>query len=119
MIFDTGSANFWINSKKCKDEGCLAHKQYDSSISKNYKKIGFKLDVQFGTGQLSGVINEDSVFMGGIEVANQDFAEITNELGSVFVTVYKIIHNKDFKSIFSRNSMVLWGWLFHKWPLII
>ena len=90
MIFDTGSANFWINSKKCQDEGCIAHKQYDPSESETYKKIGFKLDVQFGTGQLSGVINEDSVYLGGIEVASQDFAEITNEIGAVFVTVRKI-----------------------------
>ena len=87
MIFDTGSANFWINSKRCQDEGCLSHKQYDYTLSQKYKKIGFKLDVQFGTGQLSGVINEDSVFFGGVEIANQDLAEITDELGQVFVAV--------------------------------
>ncbi len=90
MIFDTGSANFWINSKRCHDEGCLNHKQYDYTLSQNYKKIGFKLDVQFGTGQLSGVINEDSVYFGGVEVANQDFAEITDELGYIFVTVFHL-----------------------------
>lgn len=87
MIFDTGSANFWINSKKCQDEGCLAHKQYDSDQSKTFKKVGFKLDVQFGTGQLSGIINEDSVYFGQIQVENQDFAEITEEIGQVFVSV--------------------------------
>lgn len=108
MIFDTGSANFWINSKRCNDEGCLAHKQYDYSNSKKFKKVGFKLDVQFGTGQLSGMINEDSVFFGGVEVFNQDFAEITEELGQVFVTVrlsFLISHKNNLN--YSRNSMVL------------
>ena len=26
VIYDTGSANFWIDSSKCKDKGCVVHK---------------------------------------------------------------------------------------------
>lgn len=54
VIYDTGSANIWINSKHCSDAGCVNHKQYDSSSSPNYKKNGLNLDVQFGTGELIG-----------------------------------------------------------------
>ena len=84
VIFDTGSANMWINSAECHDRGCVAHKQYDSAKSKTYKKIGFDLDVQFGTGSLSGEFGSDTVYINGIEVKNQDFSQIKKEVGAVF-----------------------------------
>lgn len=87
VIFDTGSSNFWINSKKCTDYGCLNHKQYDGRDSDAYHSLGFGLEVQFGTGALSGEINEDTVFVGGIAVESQDFAEIVSEEGDVFAAV--------------------------------
>lgn len=87
VIFDTGSSNFWINSKKCSDYGCENHKQYDGYESDYYKSLGFGLEVEFGTGALSGEINEDTVFLGGIAVKDQDFAEIVEEQGDVFAAV--------------------------------
>lgn len=38
----------------------------------------------FGTGELNGEVNQDAVYLGGIEVEDQDFAEIVQETGSVF-----------------------------------
>lgn len=87
VIFDTGSSNFWINSKKCTDYGCQNHKQYDGSVSDNHKSLGFGLEVQFGTGALTGEINEDLVYLGGIPIKDQDFAEIVSEDGDVFAAV--------------------------------
>jgi cathepsin D len=52
VIYDTGSANLWIDSAQCKDDGCVNHKQYNGANSANYKKLGLELDVQFGTGEL-------------------------------------------------------------------
>ena len=41
VIFDTGSSNFWITSKLCKDPGCLMHNGYDSKISRTHsRKLG-------------------------------------------------------------------------------
>ncbi len=41
VIFDTGSSNFWITSKLCKDPGCLMHNGYDSNLSKTHsRKLG-------------------------------------------------------------------------------
>ena len=86
MIFDTGSANIWINSRKCQDYGCTHHKQYNDLFSKKFKKIGYDLDVEFGTGILKGIMAQDTFFLAGAKVNNQDFAEITQEIGSVFQT---------------------------------
>jgi pepsin A len=41
VIFDTGSSNFWITSKLCKDPGCLMHNGYNSYLSKTHsRKLG-------------------------------------------------------------------------------
>ena len=87
ISFYTGSSNFWINSKKCSDSGCLNHKQYNGEESDYYKSLGFGLEVEFGTGSLAGEINEDLVYMGGISVKDQDLAEIVSEDGDVFAAV--------------------------------
>eukprot|EP01016_Furgasonia_blochmanni_P034834 TRINITY_DN37_c0_g1_i4.p1 TRINITY_DN37_c0_g1~~TRINITY_DN37_c0_g1_i4.p1 ORF type:complete len:508 (-),score=200.66 TRINITY_DN37_c0_g1_i4:205-1596(-) len=85
VIFDTGSANMWINSDKCSDPGCVNHKQFVPSESESYTETGFDIAVEFGTGQLGGIFGQDTVYVGGIEVDKQDFALITQEEGQVFV----------------------------------
>lgn len=84
MIYDTGSANIWINSKHCSDPGCKNHKQYDSSKSPTYESVGLDLDVQFGTGELIGEFAKDTVFFGDVEVLDQEFVEIFEERGGIF-----------------------------------
>ncbi len=70
----------------------MNHKQYDGSESNDYRSLGFGLEVQFGTGALSGEINEDSVYLGGIKIKDQDFAEIVAEDGDVFAAVRYFYH---------------------------
>ncbi|CAD8180988.1 unnamed protein product [Paramecium octaurelia] len=82
VIFDTGSANFWIDSVKCKNEGCKQHTQYKPSFRS--KHLGYALNVQFGTGDLNGEVNSDVVKLGEIEVEDQNIAEIVEENGAVF-----------------------------------
>ncbi|CAD8197251.1 unnamed protein product [Paramecium octaurelia] len=84
VIFDTGSANIWLNSARCNDYGCKNHKQYDGSKSSTYEHLGYDLDVEFGTGELMGEINADTAFVGGVKIAKQEFAEIVRENGDVF-----------------------------------
>lgn len=83
-----GSANIWINSNKCSDEGCKSHKQYEGEKSKTYKELGLDLDVEFGTGELVGKINADDVYVAGVQVSQQKIAEITREIGSIFMEVF-------------------------------
>lgn len=87
MIYDTGSANIFINSSHCQDEGCLNHKQFNSQKSSTFESEGLNLDVQFGTGELIGEFGKDTVFFGDIEVKNQEFIEIFEERGNVFAQV--------------------------------
>ena len=76
-----------MNSVQCKDEGCLNHKQYSGADSETYKQLGYGLDVEFGTGELLGEINADNVYIAGVQVDAQNFAEITHEIGDIFADV--------------------------------
>ncbi|OMJ74597.1 hypothetical protein SteCoe_26458 [Stentor coeruleus] len=85
VIFDTGSANFWINSKLCNDLACETHDAYDSLLSNSYEKLGYVISVEFGTGEIRGEINYETITVAGISLQRQSFGEITDEIGEVFV----------------------------------
>lgn len=83
-----GSANLWINSVDCLDKACLKHKQYNPDLSSTFRGSGLLLEVEFGTGTLSGEICSDDVYLGGVMVTNQSFAKIEREIGDVFYEVH-------------------------------
>lgn len=85
VIFDTGSANLWIISSQCESIYCKRHSSYNHFYSSTYKDMGADLDVMFGTGSVTGNLCADSVAFGKVLIPNQDFAEITEEKGEVFL----------------------------------
>jgi cathepsin D len=87
VIFDTGSSNLWIPSKKCPtwDIACLLHHKYDSTKSSTYKPDGRKIQIRYGTGSMKGFISRDKVCVAGICATDQEFGEATSEPGMTFV----------------------------------
>ncbi|CAJ0937967.1 unnamed protein product, partial [Mesorhabditis belari] len=87
VIFDTGSSNLWVPSKKCSwtDIACWLHHRYDSGASSSYKEDGRKMELQYGTGSMKGFISLDTVCVSELCATEQPFAEATSEPGITFV----------------------------------
>jgi len=77
VIFDTGSANLWVPGKNCSFFKCWLHPKYDETKSKDFKADGRKFEVQYGSGPVEGIFNQDTVTVGGVDVKGQTFAEIS------------------------------------------
>jgi len=79
VIFDTGSSNLWVPSKKCTN--CGFHPRYDSYKSSTYVANGSSFKIQYASGPVSGFLTEDSVTVGDVTTKSNVFAEITDVSG--------------------------------------
>jgi len=83
-IFDTGSSMAWIMSTKCTSEICQMHHRFDSTKSDTFSSLHDAMNVQFGTGSLSGTLAKDTISLGGVNLGEVVLGEITSTKGSVF-----------------------------------
>ncbi|KAK2885109.1 hypothetical protein Q8A73_021583 [Channa argus] len=71
VVFDTGSSNLWVPSIYCSSPACNNHDRFNPSKSSTYKPNGSPLDIQYGTGSMTGFLAYDTVTVGGLAVTNQ------------------------------------------------
>lgn len=84
VIFDTGSSNLWVPSKKCSSFPCLLHRRYDSDKSTSFQANHTEFQIRYGSGSVKGFISGDKLTVGGLEIADQGFGETTEMPGLTF-----------------------------------
>ena len=76
VILDTGSADLWVTSINC--QTCTSSiPLFNPSQSTTYKSstAGGPVEIQYGSGQVSGLLSADTVNMAGFTVNQQIFRE--------------------------------------------
>ncbi|KAF9287116.1 hypothetical protein BGZ68_002219 [Mortierella alpina] len=68
VVFDTGSSDLWIPSVKCIEESCLSHQRFSGKHSSSYDTLDppEPFEIEYGTGEVSGVVSEDIIALGGL-----------------------------------------------------
>merc|ERR1719240_513707 len=80
MIYDTGSNNLWVPSKKC--HNCKKFPRYDSSNSSTFVKTAFKkFENQYGSGACKGFVSKDTLVVAGLPIPDFTFGEVLMESG--------------------------------------
>ena len=85
VVFDTGSSNLWVPSVECKSEACTSHRSFNSALSRTHAADGRSFSIQYGMGSVKGFISQDTLRIGGMEIAKQRFGETTHAPGQAFV----------------------------------
>ena len=82
VVFDTGSANLWVPSAKCKgfNIACLLHRRYSSLQSSTYVEDGHPFSIRYGSGSMSGFLSQDTLTLGSLQLPNATFAEAISEV---------------------------------------
>ncbi len=70
-IMDTGSSNIWIPGTFCNSQACQNKAQFNPQSSTTFTTKDQQLTIQYGTGNMQGVVGYDSVTFGGMEVHDQ------------------------------------------------
>lgn len=110
VVFDTGSSNLWVPSSKCHlSISCFLHPKFKGSKSSTYKANGKECNIQYGTGAVYGVLSEDKVTVGDLEVTEQVFMEATKEPGLTFMLAkFDGIFGLGFKQIAVADATPVW-----------
>lgn len=88
VVFDTGSTNLWVASDACQTGNCArpGRTRYDHKLSQTYRAPRSRalLQVEFGTGTVSGPQAVDDFHVGPFTVYNQTFCMIASQEGAIF-----------------------------------
>jgi len=79
VIYDTGSSNLWIPGQ-CGFR-CLSKNKFKASASSSYVENGTAFDIEYGSGPVSGKVEQDTACLGDLCVEKQLLAVITDVSG--------------------------------------
>jgi len=107
VVFDTGSSNLWVTSDECQTYSCGMHNRFAHHQSTTFTEIGEQMDVQFGTGAISGSLGTDVFHLGPVHIPGQIFGRITSETGQVFLNDFDGIAGLSFSELSATNEKTL------------
>ena len=92
VLWDTGSSNTWIWSRRCITYACTSKNRFNDALSRSYKAIEDQvINVRYGSGSIDADMGMDSVTVGdgtdtknSITIRDQTFGQVYDETGQAF-----------------------------------
>jgi len=89
VCFDTGSGTIWVADSTCTGSACKQRRKFVAGASSTFKSLDRTDNMQYGVGDASGSLGEDSVMMGtvggtNLTATNQGFLLASSLTGKTF-----------------------------------
>uniref|UniRef100_H0XTD3 Peptidase A1 domain-containing protein n=1 Tax=Otolemur garnettii TaxID=30611 RepID=H0XTD3_OTOGA len=78
VVFDTGSADFWVPSVLCYTESCDTHEHFNPQRSSTFRLPTGPVrtvKLRYGSGDILGIVGYDTLKIGDLEDINQAFVQ--------------------------------------------
>ncbi|CAK0839364.1 unnamed protein product [Prorocentrum cordatum] len=111
VIYDTGSADFWVASDLCERFPCTLgdHRRFNHTKSTTFQASTSLIQVSstYGSGTLRGLLGEDDVRIGPLTVKGQKIGLVSEEVGSAFEMSFDGIVGLGFPSLSNATATPL------------
>ncbi|KAI4561740.1 hypothetical protein MJG53_016794, partial [Ovis ammon polii x Ovis aries] len=81
VVFDTGSADFWVHSLFCTSPACATRVRFRQHQSSTFRSTRKTFSINYGSGTMRGVIVHDTVQIGDLVSTDQPFGLSMAESG--------------------------------------
>ena len=112
VVLDTGSSDLWLAAASC--QTCLGVPTFDqtrsSSISQPQSPTGGnqQLEIHYGSGEVAGILAQDTIGMGGFTIAPQTFLLVTTMSDGLLDGDTSGIMGLAFQSLASTRATPFW-----------
>ncbi|OQS02916.1 aspartyl protease family A01A [Thraustotheca clavata] len=114
VVFDTGSSDTWIPGIGC--TSCGVHAAFDYSESSTFEDTTEKFIDAYGSGEVGGVIAQDTIGMGPFQVNNVRFGVVTEETRSLQMFIADGLVGLAFESLAKITRPTLFSMLIQDNP---
>lgn len=67
LLLDTGAGTTWVMGSSCSSSPCKNHNSFGSSDSKTFKDLSTPFSINYGSGNVSGTLAQDSLSIAGMK----------------------------------------------------
>ncbi|KAH8685622.1 aspartic peptidase domain-containing protein [Tricladium varicosporioides] len=68
LLLDTGAGTSWVMGSTCTSDPCKTHATYTTTNSKTVKDLGMTFSINYGSGNVSGTVVQDTFSIAGLKI---------------------------------------------------
>ncbi|KAF8971140.1 aspartic peptidase domain-containing protein [Flammula alnicola] len=118
VILDTGSSDLWLAGTTCKrcssttplfqTTQSSTFQGGSSTVGTTGTTIGSRIQITYGSGQVTGLLSSDTVSMGGFTIPNQNFLDVDDLTSGLLDGAVSGIMGLAFSAIASTRATPFW-----------